>query len=190
MSLTAVNAISAMVAPVVLLTTGGMLSNGLLTMYAGVNDRMREMMRDRLEILTGPGGELLGREQVGPVNKERLAQIEAQLPLMTRRHRLTRVSILTIYSAIGVLGLSIISIAIAAGEGSELTARVALGLVLAGTVIMILGLAVAAMSLARSADAISYAVERTSSLGGLGDSGQSVASACITCDGPFVAAWR
>jgi hypothetical protein len=43
--------------------------------------------------------------------------------------------------------------------------RLALGLVLAGTVILILGLAVAALSLAKSADAITYAVERTRSLG-------------------------
>jgi Protein of unknown function (DUF2721) len=179
MILTAVNAISAMVAPVVLLTTGGMLSNGMLAMYAGVNDRMREMTRERVEILTGPSGELLDRQEVRPVGKERLAEIDAQLPLMLRRHRLTRAAVLTIYSAIAVLGLSIISIAIAVGEGSELIARIALGLVLAGTVVMILGLAVAAMSLARSADAITYAVDRTNSLGGLGDSGQSASAAGI-----------
>jgi hypothetical protein len=47
MTLTAVNAISAMVAPVVLLTTGGMLSNGLLTVYGSINDRTREMTGSR-----------------------------------------------------------------------------------------------------------------------------------------------
>lgn len=41
MTLTAVNAISAMVAPVVLLTTGSLLANGLLVVYSAVNDRMR-----------------------------------------------------------------------------------------------------------------------------------------------------
>src|SRR5580658_2862580 len=96
-----------------------------------------------------------------------LAEIGAQLPLMLRRHRLTKASVLTIYSAIAVLGLSIIAIAIAIGEDSEVIARVTLGLVLAGTVVMIAGLAVAAMSLAGSVDAITYAVERTKTLGGL-----------------------
>jgi len=160
-SLTAVNAISAMVAPVVLLTTGSLLSNGLLSVYAAVNDRMREMTRERIDILTGPGGELLDRQAVRPSGRERLAEIDAQLPLMLRRHRLTRAAVLTIYSAIAVLGLSIISIAVAVGEHSEGIGRVALGLVLAGTVITIFGLAIAAMSLAKSADAITYAVERT-----------------------------
>jgi hypothetical protein len=84
---------------------------------------------------------------------------------MLRRHRLTRMSLLTIYLGIGVLGLSIIAIAIAVGQDSAVVGRLALGLVLAGTVILILGLAVAALSLAKSADAITYAVERTRSLG-------------------------
>jgi hypothetical protein len=165
MTLTAVNAISAMVAPVVLLTTGGMLSNGLLSVFGSINDRMREMPRERVEILTGPEGEIRKSDRVGASGRERLAEIDAQLPLMLRRHRLTKTSVLTIYSAIAVLGLSIIAIAV--GVDSEVIARVALGLVLAGTVVVILGLAIAAMSLAKSADAITYAVERTKTLGGL-----------------------
>jgi hypothetical protein len=167
MSLTAVNPISAMVAPVVLLTTGGLLSNGLLTVYSAINDRMRDMTRERIGILTGPEGELLEAGAIHASGAERLAEIDTQLPLMLRRHRLTRVSLLIIYAAIAVLGLSIIVIAIAVGQHSEVIGRVALGLVLAGTVVVIVGLAVAALSLARSADAITYAVERTTSLGRL-----------------------
>jgi GNAT superfamily N-acetyltransferase len=52
--LTAISAISAMVAPVVLMTTGGMITNGPLAMYGAVNDRMREMTQQRLELRTGP----------------------------------------------------------------------------------------------------------------------------------------
>ena len=165
MTLTAVNAISAMVAPVVLLTTGGMLSNGLLTVYSSINDRMRDMTRERIEILTGPAGEILDYGGIHASGRERLGEIDRQLPLMLRRHRLTRMSLLTISLGIGVLGLSIIAIAIAVGQDSAVVGRLALGLVLAGTVILILGLAVAALSLAKSADAITYAVERTRSLG-------------------------
>jgi hypothetical protein len=89
-TLIAVNAISDMVAPVVLLTVGGML------------------------------------------------------------YKLTRLSVLTIYAAL---------------VEDEIIGRVALGLVVAGTVILLLGLGVAAMSLARSADAITYAVKRTTKFG-------------------------
>lgn len=159
------NAISAMVAPVVLLTTGGLLSNGLLTVYNSINDRIREMTRERIEILSGPEGEILERSGVRPSGLERLTQIEEQLPRLLRRHQLTRTSLLTIYLAIAVLGLSILIIALAVSEDSESIGRAALGLVLAGTACLISGLAVAATSLAKSADAIPYAVERTQALG-------------------------
>ena len=158
MTLTAVNAISAMVAPVVLLTTGGLLTNGLLIVYSAVNDRMREMTRERQEIRRGPGGERL--EHLPAVDQERLAEIEIQLPMILRRHHLVRNAVLLVYTGIGVLGLSIIIIAVAVGQDSEGFGRAALGLVLAGTVIMLAGLLVAGLSLARSADAVTYAVER------------------------------
>jgi hypothetical protein len=83
--------------------------------------------------------------------------------------------VLTIYAAIAVLGLSIVVIAIAVGEHDETAGRVALGLVLAGTVVMLLGIGVAGLSLAKSADAIAYAIERTRSLGGLAGSGSQPA---------------
>jgi Zn-dependent protease with chaperone function len=98
------------------------------------------------------------------MGRERLEEITQRIPML-RRHQLTRTAVLVIYSAIAVLGLSIIFIAIAVGEDTEAIARVALALVLAGTIILILGIAVAGVSLAKSADAITYAVERTLSLG-------------------------
>jgi hypothetical protein len=172
-TLNAVNAISAMVAPVVLLTVGGLLSNGLLTVYSSVNDRLREMTRERIEILTGPGGERLELATAPAMSRERLEEITVQIPMMVRRHRLTRLSVLAIYAAIAVLGLSIVVIAIAVTQHDEVAARVALGLVLGGTVIMLAGICVAGLSLAKSSDAIMYAVERTRSLGGLGLPGRT-----------------
>jgi hypothetical protein len=162
-TLNAVDAISAMVAPVVLLTTGGLLTNGLLISYSAVNDRMRDMTRERLEIRRGPRGEVL--EHIPAIDQERLAEIEAQLPMMLRRHHLIRDAVLLVYSGIGVLGLSIIFIAVAVDEGSEGFGRAALGLVLAGIVVMLTGLLLAGISMARSADAITYAVQRTRRLG-------------------------
>jgi hypothetical protein len=154
-----------MVAPVVLLTVGGLISNGLLMVYNSVNDRMRQMTRERIDILTGPAGEKLEMATVPVMSQERLEEIKAQLPLILRRHNLTRLSLLTIYAAIAVLGFSIVVIAIAVDLNDETAGRVALGLVLAGTVIMLVGIGVAALSLAKSADAITYAVSRTSELG-------------------------
>jgi hypothetical protein len=169
MALTAVNAISSMVAPVVLLTVGCLLSNGLLTVYSSVNDRLREMTRERFEILTGPSGERLELTTVPVMSQERLREIKFQLPLLLRRHKLTRLAVFIIYVAIAVLGLSIVVIAIAVTMHDEVAARVALGLVLAGTTTMVLGIGVASISLAKSADAITYAVERAQAEGLLAD---------------------
>ena len=157
-----------MVAPVVLLTVGSLISNGLLVVYSAISVRMREMTQERIKILTGPTGEILDAGGLAMMSRERLAEIQRQLPMLLRRHRLTRASVLIMYSAIAVLGLSIIFIAFAVEVHSEPIARVALALVLAGTITMIFGIAVAGLSLAKSADAIIYAVERTESLGRLG----------------------
>ncbi len=150
-----------MVAPVVLLTVGGMVSNGLITIYNDINNRMRDMTRERLEIWRGPAGQVLDPDGVPAIGQERLTEIGVQLPMLLRRLKLTRLSVLTIYVALVVLGLSIVVIALAVALDDEIAGRVALGLVLAGTIILLLGLGVAAMSLAKSAEAISYEVERT-----------------------------
>jgi Protein of unknown function (DUF2721) len=151
-----------MVAPVVLLTVGGMLSNGLITIYNDITNRMREMTRERLEIRRGPAGEVLDDTSMPALDQERLHEIGVQLPMMLRRLKLTRASVLAIYVSIVVCGLSIIAIAAAVSTDAEIAGRLALGLVVAGTAIMLVGLAVAVASVAKSADAISYAVERTS----------------------------
>lgn len=154
-----------MVAPVVLLTVGGMVSNGLITIYNDINNRMRDMTRERLEIWRGPAGQVLDPDGVPAIGQERLTEIGVQLPMLLRRLKLTRQSVLTIYVALVVLGLSILVIALAVALDDEIVGRVALGLVLAGTLILLLGLGVATMSLAKSAKAISYEVERTTKFG-------------------------
>lgn len=165
MTLTAVNTINDMVAPVVLLTVGGMVSNGLITIYNDIDNRMRDMTRERLEIWRGPAGQVLDPDGVPAIGQERLTEIGEQLPMLLRRLKLTRLSVLTIYVALVVLGLSIVVIALAVALDDEIVGRVALGLVLAGTITLLLGLGVAAMSLAKSAKAISYEVERTTKFG-------------------------
>ncbi len=72
----AVTAIQAMVAPVVLITTAAILSGALLTMYGSVNDRMRALDGERLDILTGAAGTLLSAAELPPAGRERLTQID------------------------------------------------------------------------------------------------------------------
>jgi hypothetical protein len=163
-SLTAITAIEAMVAPVVLITTGGILTNALLGAYALANDSMREMTRERIGILTGEHGELLDATSVSAVGQERLAEIDAQLPMMLAHHGLLRRSVIGIYTGLVILALSVIGIAIAVLTSSEALGSAALALVLAGTVAILAGLAMAVRTLVISANAITYAIQRTGAL--------------------------
>jgi hypothetical protein len=162
--LTAITAIEAMVAPVVLITTGAILTNALLGAYSLVSDRMREMTRERLGILGGERGELLDAAHVGTIDQERLAEIDAQLPMMLSHYGLLRRAIFVMYLGLVLLTLSVIGIAVAVLTDSEAVASVALGLVLVGTVDILAGLAVAVRTLEISANAITYAVQRTGAL--------------------------
>ncbi len=164
MTLTPVDAISDSVVPVVLVSVGSLLVNGLLTTYHSINDRVRAMTRERIEILTGPAHEKLDAARLPAMDSERLHEIAVQLPILQRRYELTKYAMLAIYAAVSVLGLSIVVIAIAVTLGSEVAGRVALGFVLAGTLVMLAGLGVATMSLAKSSEAMTYAIERTQSL--------------------------
>jgi len=162
---TAITAVQAMVAPVVLITTAAILSGALLGMYGSVNDRMRAMDHERLEILTGAGGALLSAADVSASDRERLTQIDTQLPMLLRRHRLLHNAVLLIYAGVAVLVLSVIAIAVAVTNRSGAVGTVALVLVLAGTVTILGGLLFAARSIMISADAIDYEVKRSLSLG-------------------------
>ncbi len=161
----AVTAIQAMVAPVVLITTAAILSSALLTMYGSVNDRMRAMDRERLDILTGAAGTLLSASEVPPAGQERLTQIDTQLPMLLRRHRLLHNAVLVIYTGVAVLVLSVIAIGVAVTGRSGAAGTAALALVLAGTVMLLGGLLFAARSIIISMDAIDYEVRRALSLG-------------------------
>jgi hypothetical protein len=160
--LSAISAISAMVAPVVLITSGAILSNGLLTIYGAVNDRMRDLDLEYRRLVTGPDGTLL--QQLPAADAERVTEIRRQLPLLLQRHKLIHYAILLIFGGLAVLVLSVITIAIAVTGHSAGTALGALALVLAGTVVILGGLVFAAQSLAMSRNAIEYEVSSTLSL--------------------------
>ena len=161
----AVTAVQAMVAPVVLITAAGILSGALLTMYGSVNDRMRAMDRERLDIFTGAAGSLLSAAEVPPAGRERLTQLDAQLPMLLRRHRLLHNAVLLIYAGVAVLVLSVIAIGVAVTGSSGAAGTAALALVLAGTVMLLGGLLFAARSIMISMNAIDYEVRRALSLG-------------------------
>jgi hypothetical protein len=165
MNPTAVTAVQAMVAPVVLVTTAAIFSSGLLTLYSSIDARMRTMNNERLEILTDATGALLSTVDLPASGRERLSQIDHELPLLLRRHRLLHNAVLLIFAGVSVLVLSVIAIGVAVTSASDTVGTAALALVLLGTVTLLAGLVLAARSIMISQDAIDYEVARALSLG-------------------------
>jgi len=165
MNPTAVRAIQAMVAPAVLITTAAILSGALLSIYGAVNDRMRAMARERLDLLTGEHEELQVVASLSARRRERLTQIDVQLPMLLHRHRLLHHAILVTFLSIGIMVLSVIGIGAAVTANSDGAATAALVLMLAGTVTLLAGLALAAWSIEISRGSIDYEVRRSLSLG-------------------------
>jgi len=132
MELAPVTAIADMVAPVVLITTGVLLANGLLSTYTVKIDRIRALKRERTETSS----------------PEKLPEIDQQLATMTRRVRLLHGAVLMIFGAIASLVLAVVSIGVAELHRSETVGDVALGFVIAGAAIMLGGLVVVAFAYA------------------------------------------
>jgi len=165
MKLTAIVAIEVMVAHVVLITSAALLFGALLAMYTSINDRMRGMTRERREILTEPTGTVLSSANVPASGRERLTQIDTQLPMLLRRHRLLHDAVFLIVAGVAVLVLSVVAIAVAVTNRSGPVGTVALVLVVAGTVTILGGLLIATRSIMISAEAIDYEVKSSLTLG-------------------------
>lgn len=154
-----------MVAPVVLITAGGIISNGVMSVSASVNDRMRAMNQERLSLLTDADGNLKTVDSLAAAHRERVRQIDAQMPMLSKRHGLMHRSLLATYIAIAVLVVSVVTIGIAVTAGSDAAGLTALALVLLGTTGLLASLLMTARSTLVSDDAIDYETQVTLSLG-------------------------
>jgi Protein of unknown function (DUF2721) len=151
MSMASVDGIDAMVAPVVLITLGSLLANGILAASTAVLDNTRGLARER--------DELLDAASISVENQKRLDEINQQLPVALRHNRLLRNALVLIYAGIGVLILSVISIAVAVAADLQAFGTLALAFVLAGTVAEFAGIVTAGWSVA-TADPTAYVAER------------------------------
>ena len=159
-------AISTILAPVVIVTSCAILIGGMLTLYGAANDRMRALSRERLDLLRTAGGDL--RSASGNVDvyaAERLDEIDRQLPQLLRRHKRIHDAILVEYCSILLLVACMFSIAVAYATRSSLIANVALVLFLAGIAMMLAGVGVMAREIWHSHTTVAYEVERVLTLG-------------------------
>jgi hypothetical protein len=160
--------IQLILAPVVMITSCALVINGLLQRYGAINDRMRAMTHERLDVLRDIAGEASTVKDTVAVSpsyeealvQERLSEIDAQLPKLLRRHNLVHTALLAVYDAIVLFVGSMLAIAIAAIQRLPWAATLALVVFLGGTVALLVGVVLVALEIRSSQEEIRYEVLR------------------------------
>ena len=147
-------------APAVMINACAVILTGLLGHYAAINNRLRDMNRERLAQLRTVGSAEL--EQPDPLTLERLGEIDAQLPELLLRHRLIRDAVLFVYGGMFLFIASMLVIALGAWAGMNWISVAALIVFLAGTVLVLIGVFTVALEIRRSHLAVEFEVSRVS----------------------------
>ena len=163
---TTIRTISLIVAPVVMVTSCALFLNGLLQRYHAISSTMRMMHRERLDLLRATGKSVTSAlTSIDGVTAERLREIETQLPNMLLRHNLIQNAVLFVDIAILVFVLSMFIIAAANMTNSSWMAVVALFCFLAGTGVLMIGVAITTIEVYRSQRELAYEIRHGLSLG-------------------------
>ncbi|HEV8637913.1 MAG TPA: DUF2721 domain-containing protein [Chloroflexota bacterium] len=155
----AARTIQLVLAPVVMVTACALVLGTLLGRYGAVNDRLRAMARERLELVSA--GRAPGTERFAA---ERLQEIDVQLPELLRRHTLLHYAVVVGYGAVLVFIMSMFVLAAAVSSGGASTAVAALWVFLAGTGALLLAVLLALLEALVSHRAVQYEVGRVRGL--------------------------
>lgn len=159
--------IQLIIAPVVMVSACAILVNGLLTRYTSVNDRIRLQSRERLDLLRTSDDTILSYRDAAQsaYKRERLIEIDQQMPRLLYRHKLLHHASLAIYAAIALFILSMVLIAFAVPLQAGAIALAVLIVFLLGTLAMLVGVIFTAAEIRRSRDAVDYEALRVLNLG-------------------------
>jgi hypothetical protein len=149
--------IQLIIAPVVLITACAIIQGSILGRFMYVGQRLRSLANERLELLhTGKTEEAF--------LLERLQEIDRQIPLLKKRHRLLQRALLLTYSTITVFLVSMFAIALSVALNVGGVAVSALICFLLGTCLLLIGVILAGQEIRMSHQAICYEVDRITSL--------------------------
>jgi hypothetical protein len=163
---TVAQTIQLIIAPVVMVTACSILFGGLNARYSVINDRLRSMARERLDLLRAAGGSSLSvGANADDYTVERIGQIDRQVPSLLDRHRLIRNALLAIVYATATFVATMLVTAIAVASRSTLVAVVVLLTFVLGLVLLLVGLGLAAVEIRQSHVSVDYEATRVMSLG-------------------------
>lgn len=143
-----------MLSPVVMVSSCAIVGNGLLSLYASVNDRLRAMTKERLELIAS------GTTGSARSAAERLDEIDTEVPMLLHRHHLLHNGLLVLYSAMPLVVASMVLVALSVGQGWRWAGTAALVALLSATGLLLVTLAYTATAVRRSQDALSFEVRR------------------------------
>lgn len=149
-------AIQLILAPAVMLSACALLVNGLTSRAAAINDRLRTMNRERLELIRNYSSLAL--------SGERLAEIDYQLPHLRHRLLVSHRALFAAYSAILIFVSDMLLIALAALTRSVLVALLALVVFLLATVTLGLAALFTIQEVRTSLRSILFEVDRVAGL--------------------------
>ena len=147
--------IGQIIAPAVMVSACAILVGGLLTRYASINDRLRAMAHERLDLLAATGD-----KPPGTFATNRLSQLAYQVPNLLRRHKLLHNAITTVYLAMLIFILSMLLLGVAATTTNEGVAAAALYTFLGGTIVLAFALLLVVAEVRTSLQAVSYEVKQ------------------------------
>ena len=148
---TAAKTIQLILAPVVMVSACGILLTGMLGHFGNINDRIRRLTAERLEL-----SQLQPAEGHEALARERLTEIDHEVPMLIDRHLQVRHAILLANTAVAILVVSMFVIAAAALGHSSVTGTVALFVFLAGTAAVMGSAVFMALEVRNSHRAVSY----------------------------------
>ena len=158
MSIAAVTqTIQLILAPVVMVTACAILSGGLVQRYAAINDRLRTMARERLDLLFHTTSE-------DRFAAERLSEIDNQVPLLIARHHLAHRALFAIYLAVMIFIGDMFIIATGAISNTVWLATLIVIVFLVGTGILFVGIVTITAEVSGSQRAVEYEVRRVLNL--------------------------
>lgn len=144
-------------APVVMVSACAILLGSILARYSTINDRLRVLNRERLDLLPStadPAG----------LNDERLRQIDAQTPTLLHRLRIGHQALGSIYTAILLFILDMVIIALVDFTNQVWAVVAALVVFFLGLISLGVGVLLVARELRMAMISITYEVERVRAL--------------------------
>ena len=138
-----------------LLRSSKVFVGGVLNHYTSVGDRIRALTRERLELL---------RDGRSALSRERLDEIDTQLPELLHRHRLIHHALLAVYASIGILVLTMCIIALTATISAEWVGPLVYGVFLLSVLAVLVGVVLITMEIGTSRRSLAFEVERVTRL--------------------------